>query len=335
MQRRSFLRTSTKAGLALSLLGTTGLFSCNSGREPTGEGAGEQPDPAPAAPPENALWFDISLAQWSLHRGFRAGTYDNLDFAKITRETFGLGGVEYVNQFFKDKAKDMAYLGQMKQRADDYGVTSVLIMCDGEGNLGDTDTKKRNQAVENHHQWIDAAKFLGCHSIRVNAAGEGTAEEVAKAASEGLAMLSEYGKMQGMNVLVENHGGYSSDGKWLASVIKNTGMDNCGTLPDFGNFCITRAKTDQAKCLDEYDRYQGVYDLMPYAKAVSAKSHDFDAEGWETNSDYKRLLKTVREEGYSGWIGVEYEGDALPEEEGVKKTIALLKMAGAAVLSST
>jgi len=237
MQRRNFLRTSSKAGLALGLLGTTGLLSCGDSTETTGDTA-TKTSPAPAAEPQ--LWFDISLAQWSLHKTFFDGKLDNLDFAKTARETFDLEGIEYVNQFFKDKATDMDYLKQMKQRADDYGVTSVLIMCDGEGNLGDADAKKRMQAVENHHKWVDAAKFLGCHSIRVNAAGQGTAEEVAKAATEGLAKLSEYGKTQGMNVIVENHGGYSSNGEWLAGVIKNTGMDNCGTLPDFGNFCITR-----------------------------------------------------------------------------------------------
>ncbi len=332
MQRRNFLRTTSKAGLALGLLGTTGLLSCGDGTASEGDAA-TTTSPEPAAAPtasdshEANLWFDISLAQWSLHRTLQAGKLDNLDFAKITRETFGLTGVEYVNQFFKDKATDMDYLKQMKQRADDNGVTSVLIMCDGEGNLGDADAKKRMQAVENHYKWVDAAKFLGCHSIRVNAAGQGTAEEVAKAATEGLAKLSEYGKTQGMNVIVENHGGHSSNGEWLANVIKNTGMDNCGTLPDFGNFCITREEGNWRNCLEAYDRYQGVQELMPYAKAVSAKSNVFDADGWEKESDYKRILKTVKDAGYTGWIGVEYEGADLPEEEGIKKTIELLKMA--------
>jgi len=324
MQRRNFLRTSSKAGLALGLLGTTGLLSCGDGAASEGDTA-TKTSPAPATSPE--LWFDISLAQWSLHKTFFDGKLDNLDFAKTARETFGLTGIEYVNQFFKDKATDMDYLKQMKQRADDNGVTSVLIMCDGEGQLGDADAKKRMQAVENHHKWIDAAKFLGCHSIRVNAAGDGTAEEVAKAATEGLARLSEYGKTQGMNVIVENHGGYSSNGAWLASVIKNTGMDNCGTLPDFGNFCITREEGNWRNCLEEYDRYQGMKDLMPFAKSVSAKANVFDADGWEKESDFKRILKTVKDAGYTGWIGVEYEGEDLSEEAGIKKTIELLKMA--------
>ena len=325
MQRRTFLRKSTAAGLGLGLLGTTGLFSCGAEPEAKADTTGKTETPVLT---ETPLWFDISLAQWSLHKTLFADKMDHLDFAKKAKVDFGISGVEYVNQFFKDKAKDMDYLKEMKLRADDNGVTSVLIMCDGEGHLGDTDAKARMQAVENHYKWVDAAKFLGCHSIRVNAAGEGSAEEVAAAATDGLGKLSEYAKTVGLNVIVENHGGYSSNGKWLSGVIAATGLANCGTLPDFGNFCIERSPDG---CKEMYDRYQGVAELMPHAKAVSAKSHNFDADGWETESDYKRILKTVKDAGYTGWIGVEYEGSDLSEEEGIRKTVELLKMAGAAV----
>ena len=315
-------------GVGYGLLGAAALTGCADGQTTTASGT----TPAPAsAPSETPLWFDISLAQWSLNKSLFGGQLDNLDFAREARETYGLGGIEYVNQFFKDKATDTAYLAQMKQRAADHDVRSLLIMIDGEGNLGDTDAKARARAVENHHRWVDAAKYLGCHSIRVNAAGEGTAEEVAKAATEGLASLSEYAQTQGLNVIVENHGSYSSDGKWLAGVIAATGMDNCGTLPDFGNFCITREEGNWRNCLDEYDRYQGMEDLMPYAKAVSAKANYFKADGTERDMDYERILKTVKAHGYTGWIGVEYEGDDLSEEQGIKKTIALLRSAGARV----
>lgn len=328
MQRRSFLRTSTKAGLALGFIGTTGLLSCGSDGTTEADATAKEASPAPAAAPSSDLWFNISLAQWSLHKTLFDGKMDNLDFAKVTRETYGLSGVEYVNQFFKDKATDMSYLKQMKQRAEDHGVTSVLIMCDGEGQLGNTDDKARAKAVENHYKWVDAAAFLGCHSIRVNAAGKGTRQEVGTAAVKGLASLSGYAAKAGINVIVENHGGYSSDGQWLRDVIKGTERPNCGTLPDFGNFCLTR---ENGKCVDEYDRYQGISELMPFAKSVSAKTHNFDTEGWEKDSDYKRILKTVKDAGYTGWIGVEYEGSDLSEEEGIRKTIELLKMAGAAV----
>lgn len=322
MQRRTFLTKTSKTSLGLGLLGTVGYLGCGTSTSAAEE---EVTAEAPATTSETPLWFDISLAQWSLNKAFFSGDLDNLDFAKVAREEFDLGGIEYVNQFFKDKATDMDYLKQMKQRAMDQDVKSLLLMIDREGNLGDTDSKARMKAVENHHKWVDAAKFLGCHSIRVNAAGKGTAEEVAKAATEGLAKLSEYGKQAGLNVIVENHGSYSSDGKWLSEVIAATGMDNCGTLPDFGNFCIERG---DGGCKNMYDRYQGIKELMPYAKAVSAKSHSFGPDGREKDSDYTRILKIVKDAGYRGWIGIEYEGNELPPMEGIRKTKALLEMAG-------
>ena len=311
MQRRTFLNS---AGLLA--LGT--LAGCS----PTKTGT------TATATPTDDLWFDISLAQWSLNKAFFSGELDNLDFAKITRETYGLSGVEYVNQFFKDRANDQAYLGQMKQRAEDNGVTSLLIMIDGEGQLGSTDAAQRATAVQNHHKWVDAAKYLGCHSIRVNAAGNGSREEVASAATEGLGSLSEYAAQSDLNVIVENHGGYSSDGGWLAGVIAATGMDNCGTLPDFGNFCIKRAP---GGCADEYDRYKGVREMMPYAKAVSAKTHDFNDGGDETHTDYVQMLRIVKEAGYRGWLGIEYEGSGMTPEAGILATIDLLRRAGSQV----
>jgi len=255
--------------------------------------------------------FKISLAQWSLHRELQKKLLDNLDFAQVTR-TFDIDAVEYVNQFFKDKANDSAYLAEMNRRAKDHGVTQHLIMVDGEGRLGDPDAAKRKQAVENHYRWVTAAKTLGCVTIRVNAASEGSPEEQMKLAADGLRSLCEFADGHGINVIVENHGGLSSHGDWLAGVMKRVDHRRCGTLPDFGNFY-------------EYDRYQGVQELMPYAKGVSAKSHDFDAEGNETTKDYRRLMKIVLDAGYHSWVGIEYEGEKLPEREGIKATLALLK----------
>lgn len=264
--------------------------------------------------------FKISLAQWSLHRSIRNKTVDHLDFAKIARESFGIEAIEYVNQFFKDKAKDETFLAEMKKRAADNGVTSLLIMIDGEGQIGAPEESARQQTVENHKQWVDAAKFLGCHSIRVNAGSTGTFEEQQKLAADGLRRLSEYAATQGLNVLVENHGGYSSHGAWLAGVMRLVGMDNCGTLPDFGNFVIRRGDLPL-----EYDRYLGVHELMPFAKAVSAKSHDFDESGNETATDYHRMMRIVLSHGYHGYVGIEYEGGRLSEMEGIQKTNELLK----------
>ncbi len=267
------------------------------------------------------LPFKISLAEWSLHRTLNdpASKITNLDFARIAKKEFGIEGVEYVNQFFKDKAKDEKYLADMKDRAASEGVESLLIMVDGEGNLGDPDSGKRKMAVENHHQWVEAAKFLGCHSIRVNASSSGSFEEQQKLAADGLRQLSQFAAPHGLNVIVENHGGLSSNGKWLSGTIEMVGLDNCGTLPDFGNFFIKRGDNPE-----EYDRYQGVEELMPYAKAVSAKTHDFDEQGNEIHTDYSKMMEIVLSHGYHGWVGVEYEGNKISEMEGIQKSKDLL-----------
>ena len=261
--------------------------------------------------------FKISLAEWSLHRMLYSGELDHLDFCVITREKFGLDAVEYVNSFFFDKAKDLGYLQEMKSRADDYGVSSLLIMCDNEGYLGDPDEKARKIAVENHYKWMEAAKFLGCHSIRVNAQSKGTYEEQVYLASDGLRKLTEFGEDLGINTIVENHGGLSSNGEWLVSVMKEVDHPMCGTLPDFGNFKINDNEM--------YDRYLGVEELMPYAKAVSAKSHSFDSEGYEIHTDYDKMIGIVLASGYNGYIGIEYEGGGVDEMEGIKLTKNLME----------
>ncbi|MFM7152237.1 MAG: sugar phosphate isomerase/epimerase family protein, partial [Gemmataceae bacterium] len=221
------------------------------------------------------------------------------------------------NQFFKDKARDEKYLGELKKRCDDNGVKSVLIMCDGEGYLGDAEENKRKQAVENHHRWVDAAKFLGCHSIRVNAYSTGSYDDQIGRAAHGLSKLGEYGLKHDINIIVENHGGLSSNGAWLAAVMKKVGMKNVGTLPDFGNFNLGDGK--------QYDRYKGVMEMMPFAKGVSAKSHDFDAEGNEIHTDYRKMLAIVLDAGYRGHVGIEYEGGKISEADGIKATKKLLE----------
>lgn len=264
-----------------------------------------------------AAKFEISLAEWSLHKTLFAKKLDHLDFAATAKKEFGIEAVEYVNQFFKDKAQDAAYLAELNKRAADNGVKQLLIMIDGEGNLGDPSLKKRVQAVENHYKWVDAANTLGCHSIRVNAGSGGTYEEQMFRAADGLRSLSEFAAERGLNVIVENHGGLSSNGAWLAAVMKQVNLKNCGTLPDFGNFRL--------KDNEWYDRYQGVTELMPFAKAVSAKSHDFDGDGNETKTDYRKMMKIVLEAGYSGYVGIEYEGSMLDEYAGIRATKALLE----------
>ncbi len=263
--------------------------------------------------------FDISLAQWSLHRALQAGYIDSIDFPRITKEQFDINAVEYVNSFFPDRKPIPDFVNELKTRCDDYGVTSLLIMCDGEGHLGDPDNAARTQAIENHYKWIDAAVELGCHSIRVNAQSEGSPDEQRTLAADGLRRLTEHGDTKKINVIVENHGGLSSNGAWLASVIEEVDHSRCGTLPDFGNFILNWATMEQ------YDRYQGVTELMPFAKAVSAKSHDFDEHGNEVHTDYEKMIGIVLDAGYRGWIGVEYEGPTMSEFEGIIRTRDLLR----------
>ena len=303
--RREFLRTSAAIAVGGAALPMT---ACAGGATPA----------ATAAQP-----YDISLAQWSLHRAYFANEIDPLDFPTLARERFGVSGVEYVNQFYVDRAQDTAYLAQLKQRADDAGVRSLLIMCDNEGMLGDPDAARRTQAVENHYKWVDAALSLGCHSIRVNAGSRGSYEEQLELAADGLRRLGEYGAQQGLNVIVENHGGLSSNGQWLASVMERAAHPNVGTLPDFGNFRIGGAPGTEGEW---YDRYQGVEELMPYAKGVSAKSNEFDADGNEVRTDYRRMMRIVLDAGYRGYVGIEYEGSDLPEDEGILATRRLLEV---------
>lgn len=288
--------------------------------------------------------FLISLAQWSLHRkyfgniGERGGFgwfmntlmtapddaivegEDPINFPEEAAK-YGVNSIELVNTFYFGKANDMAYWTRFKQKCEEAGVAVGLIMCDVLGDLGDANQEARTIAIEKHYKWVDIAKFLGAHTIRVNAAGKGTAEEVAANAADGLKKLGEYGAEKGINIVVENHGGYSSDGSWLAGVMKTVNMNNVGTLPDFGNFCIENGPDG---CIKEYDRYKGIEELMPHAKAVSAKAYDFDEDGNEINSDFLRIMKIVKASGFKGHIGVEYEGSDLSEDEGIKKTISLL-----------
>ena len=280
----------------------------------------------PAMGDEDDLFFKLSLAQWSLNRKFRGKDkeMENLDFPAYSKDKFGIQNVEYVDQFFP--SADKAYIKELLTRTDDIGVKNVLIMVDTAGALGDLDEEKRTGYVEKHYQWVEAAEMLGCHAIRVNARGRGSDMDVAHATTKSLITLSRFAADYGISVIVENHGGPSSRASWLASVIRNTGMVNCGVLPDFGNFIIDRKPGGE-----KYDLYQGMKELMPLAKGVSAKSHDFDEEGNETTKDFYRLLQIVKDSGFRGYIGIEYEGRTLGPDEGVLATRDLLIKAGKAL----
>jgi sugar phosphate isomerase/epimerase len=271
--------------------------------------------------------FKISLAEWSLHKDLFAGKISNLDFPVIAKNTYGIDAVEYVNQFFKDKATDTAYLNQLKQRCADNGVQSVLIMVDQEGLLADKNKVERSQAVEKHYKWIDASKYLGGHAIRVNLHGDANAEEWHVAAVESLTKLANYAAKINMSVLAENHGTWSSNGAMLARVVKEVNMKNCGTMVDFANFCVHREKGDlwESPCVEWYDKYKGVEELLPYAKGVSAKTFDFNVQGDESETDFKRMLSLVKASSYRGYVGIEYEGDRLTADEGIRASKKLLE----------
>jgi len=306
------------AALAAAAISSPSLLKAKE----TGMGAG-----IPSGP-EDELWFDISLAQWSLNSKFRGRnkSMENLDFPAYAKEKFDIHAVEYVDQFFPSADKE--YIKELLKRTDDAGVKNVLIMIDTAGALGNQDEAKRKEAVENHYQWVEAAEMLGCHAIRVNAYGRGSDLDIAHAATKSLTTLCRFAADYGISVIVENHGGPSSRPPWLTSVIRNTGMVNCGVLPDFGNFIIDRRKGGE-----RYDLYQGVRELMPWAKGVSAKTHSFDENGDEKEKDYYKLLKIVKDSGFRGYIGIEYEGNELSKDEGVLATKNLLIKAGKAVMA--
>ena len=316
----------------IALIITTGLVSCKNQQEKepivetdTTQNTIQEP------------FFKISLAQWSLSKPILAGEMDPMDFAEKANE-MGFEGIEYVSQLYtpileKGDSPDVSMknlLDSLKARSERYNVKNILIMVDGEGDLATPNEKDRNMAIENHKKWVDAAQFLGCHSIRVNLFGSNDAEIWKNYSIDGLKKLGEYASTKGINVLVENHGYLSSNAKLLVEVMEGVNLPNVGTLPDFGNFCLNREGGErwEAKCIEEYPRYLGIEEMMPYAKAVSAKSYDFNEEGQETTMEFSKILKIVKDAGYTGFIGVEYEGQRLSAEEGIMATKKLLMAEG-------
>ncbi|SDP78696.1 Tat (twin-arginine translocation) pathway signal sequence [Mucilaginibacter sp. OK268] len=296
----------------------------------------------------DGLFFKLALSQFSLASQFWSKKLDPLDFPMKTKTTFGIEGLDYCSMFFADKAEDSTFLNELKKRSADNGCYNLRIMVDGEGVLGHLDAAERTKAIENHYKWIDAAALLGCPMIRVNVEGEGAPEEVAKAAADSLAKLIAYGSKSKIDVIVENHVGISCNGAWLAGVMKSVNNKHCGTLADFGNFCINRTKPEaqtmdaymKTKCLEEYDRYKGITELMPYAKGVHAKSHTFDAAGNDTETDYYKMFGIIKKSGFNGWVSIEYEGglfkmyapqsNYLDDDAGVIATKKLVEKAGKA-----
>ncbi|MUP47180.1 sugar phosphate isomerase/epimerase [Gramella sp. BOM4] len=330
--------SSTKYGISSLLflfiiIGSFGVVSCKNDNNKKDQSTTDQAEQTS----NDSLFFKLSLAQWSLNRPLFSGELDPMDFAEKANE-LGFEGVEYVTGFYSQRineaedpqAEMKIVLDSLKAKSEQYNVKNLLLMIDGEGDLAVTDSVVRNQSVENHKKWVDAAKFLGCHSIRVNLFGAEDPEAWKNASIDALTKLSEYAQPKGINILVENHGQHSSNIDLLVEVMRQVNMENCGTLPDFGNFCVKREGGErwEADCIEEYPRYEGVRKMMPYAKAVSAKSYTFDEEGEEELIDYKKMLEIIKNGGYSGYIGIEYEGTDIPAEEGILATKNLLIKAG-------
>ena len=315
--RRKFIK---ETSFALGGISVTGLIACNS--------QNDNATPIIKSPSMEEKKLKLSLAQWSLNKAFFAKELDPRNFAEIATN-YGINAIEYVNGFYLDQANDEKYWLDLKSRADDNGVESLLIMVDDEGDLGNPKESQRNEAISNHYKWVNAAKLLGCHSIRVNAFGEGDKAEVKSALVDGMAKLSDYAAKENINVIIENHGLYSSDAKWVASIIQEVDMPNFGSLPDFGNWCTNEkwGSTQNNKCSEVYDRYQGVSELLPFAKGVSAKSYNFNEAGEDTIIDYKKMMAIVKSSDYDSHIGIEYEGDILSEPEGILATKKLLMSA--------
>jgi sugar phosphate isomerase/epimerase len=276
----------------------------------------------------------ISLAQWSLHRRYEAEDSNPLNFAKDAKE-LGFDAIEYVTQLYEKQIEDYGFeavIDSLKAQNEKHGVRCVLIMVDGEGDLADPDEASRNLAVENHKKWVDATVELGGHSIRVNTFGTNDPEVWAVTVVDGLKKLSEYAATKNINVLCENHGWLSSDADKLMAAIAAVNLPNCGTLPDFGNWCIKRVNGERwGECEEEYpDYYKGIELMMPAAKAVSAKANTFDNAGNETRIDYYQMLQIVKDAGYTGYIGVEFESEVMDEPEGIMITKKLIEKAAAA-----
>ena len=318
MERRKFIQNSLSLGLGATALGT--LSANTLGLQFLESNLSASP------------FFKLSLAQWSLHNAIQKGELNPYDFAAKAKE-LDFEGIEYVNQLYKDvtEAKDKnsalkQFIAQSNEQAKLQGIENVLIMIDGEGDLAVPSVSERNKAIENHKTWVEVAAAMGCHSIRINLFGERDEQAWKAQSAESMRKLGEFAAPYKVNIVVENHGYLSSNAALVMEMLNEVNQPNCGTLPDFGNFCLERKDGERwgANCVKEYDRYKGVEELMPRAFAVSAKSHDFDADGNEKHTDYFRMLKLVKSAGYNGFIGVEYEGGGLSEIDGILATKNLL-----------
>ena len=267
--------------------------------------------------------LDIGLQMYSFAPLIMQGKFDLLGFPDLVKNTYGINGAEYWSIPFMGRENDKDFLNDIKRRSDDNGVDNLIILVDdidiktmqSGPSLASSNKNDRDTAIDYHKKWIDVAKEIGCHSIRVNLkSDESDNKKILDNSSESISRLIEFSKQDNISIVIENHGGITADADWLVSLIKNVDNKYVGTLPDFGdyNFCVDRGALnfdDIGKvCKNQYDKYLGVKKLMPYAKGVSAKSHEFGKDGEELSTNYSRMIKIISESNYKGYITIEYEG---------------------------
>ena len=267
--------------------------------------------------------MDIGLQMYSFAPLIMQGKFDLLGFPDLVKNTYGINGAEYWSIPFMGRENDKDFLNDLKRRSDDIGVDNLIILVDdidiktmqSGPSLASSNKNDRDTAIDYHKKWVDVAKNIGCHSIRINLRSEEENDQkILENSSESISKLIEFSKQDNISIVIENHGGITGDADWLVSLMKNVDSKHLGTLPDFGtyNFCIKRGNLNfqslSENCEDQYDKYLGVKKLMPYAKGVSAKSHEFDKDGEELSTNYSRMIKIISESNYKGYITIEYEG---------------------------
>ena len=267
--------------------------------------------------------MDIGLQMYSFAPLIMQGKFDLLGFPDLVKNTYGINGAEYWSIPFMGRENDRDFLNDLKRRSDDNGVDNLIILVDdidiktmqSGPSLASSNKNDRDTAIDYHKKWVDVAKNIGCHSIRINLRSEEENDQkILENSSESISKLIEFSKQDIISIVIENHGGITGDADWLVSLMKNVDSKHLGTLPDFGtyNFCIKRGNLNfqslSENCEDQYDKYLGVKKLMPYAKGVSAKSHEFDKDGEELSTNYSRMIKIISESNYKGYITIEYEG---------------------------
>ncbi len=273
------------------------------------------------------MTIEIGLSTWSLHRHMgpikRQVVTDTgekhewteeypedvslLDFAGFARKEYGLTHLELIQMSFP--STEASYLKKLRSAVEAAEAVIENVPIDV-GDICELAPERRAEHVRNIKSWMDVAAAIGSRAVRVNTGPSREGSDALALAVESCKRLAEHADKLGLNVLIENHGGISSDPQLLKQLIESVSTERMGACPDFGGF-------------DEAIRYDGLQKIMPLAKLVHAKSYAFDEHGEETAIDYARCMQIVKNSGFSGVLSIEYEGDG-NASEGIKKTKELI-----------